>query len=160
MAFAFAYGRMGETLTPQAVSALLGATGFVAIYFMPSLKYPANPPSVGDPETLGTRTALYFIMIAISFAALVGSLTLKRLFVPRFGEWNANILAAGCYIVVMAVTGLLLPTVNEVPDHFPAVVLWKFRIASIGAQCIMWATLGLLFGALTQRALAKGRLRT
>jgi predicted cobalt transporter CbtA len=39
------------------------------------------------------------------------------------------------------------------------VILWKFRIASIGAQFIMWATLGLLFGALTQRAVANGGLR-
>ena len=44
------------------------------------------------------------------------------------------------------------PAVNEVPEQFPAVVLWNFRIASIGAQLIMWATLGLLFGALSQRA--------
>jgi predicted cobalt transporter CbtA len=52
----------------------------------------------------------------------------------------------------VAIAGLLLPAVNEVPAQFPAVVLWKFRVASIGAQFIMWATLGLLFGAWTQRA--------
>ena len=49
---------------------------------------------------------------------------------------------------------------NEVPDGFPAVVLWGFRMAAFGAQLIMWATLGLLFGALTQRAQAAGRLST
>src|SRR5579864_3955824 len=49
LAFAFAYGRVAGALTPQAVSLLLAATGFVAIYLVPSLKYPANPPSVGDP---------------------------------------------------------------------------------------------------------------
>ena len=59
---------------------------------------------------------------------------------------------AACYIVFVAIAGLLLPAVNEVPEQFPAVVLWNFRIASIGAQLIMWATLGLLFGALSQRA--------
>jgi predicted cobalt transporter CbtA len=47
---------------------------------------------------------------------------------------------------------LLLPGVNEVPTQFPATLLWNFRMASIGAQLIMWATLGLLFGALSQRA--------
>jgi Probable cobalt transporter subunit (CbtA) len=152
LAFAFAFGRIPGALTPQAVSALLAAAGFVAIYLVPNLKYPANPPSVGDPETIGTRTALYFSMIAISIAAMIGSVTLKRLFVARLGEWNANVAVAACYIVVVAVTALLLPMVNEVPDEFPAVVLWKFRIASLGAQFIMWATLGLLFGALTQAA--------
>ena len=76
------------------------------------------------------------------------------------GEWNANLTVAACYIVIVAVAALLLPAVNEVPDEFPAVVLWKFRIASLGAQFIMWATLGLLFGALTQRAANDGRLPT
>ena len=156
LAFAFAYRRVPGALTPQGVSALLAATGFVAIYLVPNLKYPANPPSVGDPETIGIRTALYFIMIAISLAAMVGSVALKRLFVTRFGEWNAFLIVAACYIVLVALAGLLLPVVNEVPDQFPAVVLWKFRIASLGAQFIMWATMGLLFGALTQRALTLG----
>jgi predicted cobalt transporter CbtA len=152
LAFAFAYERLPSSLTAQGVSALLAATGFVAIYLVPNLKYPANPPSVGDPETIGIRTALYFSMIAISLAAMVGAITFKRLFVPRLGEWNANLIAAACYIVVVVIASLLLPTVNEVPEQFPAVVLWKFRIASVGAQFIMWATLGLVFGALTQHA--------
>jgi predicted cobalt transporter CbtA len=99
-------------------------------------------------------------MIAISLAAMVGTATLKRWFVVRLGEWNANLAIAACYIVIVAGAALLLPAVNEVPDEFPAVVLWKFRIASLGAQFIMWATLGLLFGALTQRAANDGRLRT
>jgi hypothetical protein len=59
---------------------------------------------------------------------------------------------AACYIVLVGIAALLLPAVNEVPGQFPAVVLWNFRIASIGGQLIMWATLGLLFGALSQRA--------
>jgi hypothetical protein len=125
LAFAFAYGRMPGALTPQALSALLAATGFIAIYLVPNLKYPSNPPSVGDPETIGARTALYFVVIAISLAAMIGSARLKRLFVGRAGEWNANLIAAASYIVVVAIASLLLPTVNEVPEEFPAVVLWK-----------------------------------
>jgi predicted cobalt transporter CbtA len=152
LAFAFAYGRTASALTPQALAAVIALMGFVAIYLVPNLKYPANPPAVGEPETIGARTALYFIMIAISLAAMIVSLTVKRLFVVRFGEWGANLLVAGCYIVLVGIAGLLLPSVNEVPEHFPATVLWNFRVASIGAQLIMWAALGLLFGALSQRA--------
>jgi predicted cobalt transporter CbtA len=152
LAYAFAYGRTSTAFTPQALSAVIAATGFVAIYLVPNLKYPANPPSVGEPETIGVRTALYFVMIAISLAAMIASLAAKRLFVSRFGEWNSNLLVAALYIVLVGIAGLLLPAVNEVPDQFPAVVLWNFRIASIGAQLIMWATLGLFFGALSQRA--------
>jgi predicted cobalt transporter CbtA len=122
------------------------------------LKYPANPPSVGNPETIGIRTALYFIMIALSVAAMVVATALKRLIVPRFGEWNATLLAAAGYLILVAVAGFLLPPINEVPDAFPAVVLWKFRVASIGAQLIMWGTLGVLFGSLTERAFSSVQL--
>jgi predicted cobalt transporter CbtA len=128
--------------------------GFIAIYLIPNLKYPANPPSVGKPETIGIRTALYFIMIAISLASVMAAAALKRLLAPQFGEWNAILLAAVGYIVLAAIAGYLLPPINEVPEAFPAVVLWKFRVASMGAQLIMWGTLGVLFGSLTERSLS------
>jgi len=155
LAFAFAYGRVPGALTPQAVSALLAAMCFVAIYLVPNLKYPANPPAVGEPETIGLRTALYFIMIAVSIAAMVGSAALKRPLAARFGDWNANLLVGAGYVMVVAVAGLLMPAVNEVSDQFPAALLWRFRIASIGSQLLMWSAIGLLFGALAQRALAR-----
>jgi predicted cobalt transporter CbtA len=156
LAFAFAYRRVPGAVTPQGVSLLLAAAGFVAVYLVPNLKYPANPPSVGNPETIGIRTALYFIMIAISIAAMIGALSLKRLLARRLGDWNSTLAVVAYYVVIVAIAGLLLPAINEVPELFPAVILWKFRVASIGAQFIMWATLGLLFGALTQRAAANG----
>jgi hypothetical protein len=159
LAYAFAAGRLPGVISPRGISVLLATVGFVSVYLVPNLKYPANPPAVGEPGTIGVRTALYFTMIAISLAAMILAMTMKRLFVARVGEWNSNLLVAGCYIVLVTIAALLLPAVNEVPDHFPADVLWKFRIASIGAQLIIWATLGLLFGALTQRAAALGRVR-
>jgi len=159
LAFAFAYGRMPGELSPQALSALLALIAFIAVYLVPDLKYPANPPSVGDPETIGSRTALYFGMIGISLIAAVGAIVFRRILVVHYGGWNATLMMLAYYIAVMIAAGLVLPAVNEVPDEFPAVVLWKFRIASLGAQFILWATLGLLFGALTQRAFAAGRLQ-
>jgi predicted cobalt transporter CbtA len=159
LAFAFAYRRVPGAVTPQGVSLLLAAAGFVAVYLVPNLKYPANPPSVGNPETIGMRTALYFLMIAISIAAMIGALSLKRLLARRLGDWNSTLAVVAYYVVIVVIAGLLLPAINEVPELFPAVILWKFRIASIGAQFIMWGTLGLLFGALTQRAAANGGLR-
>ena len=160
LAFAFAQGRMPGELSPRALAALLALIGFVAIYLVPNLKYPANPPSVGNPDTIGTRTALYFGMIGISLIAIVGAVNFRRMLTARYGAWNATLVVAGYYLIVMVVAALLLPTVNEVPDEFPAVVLWKFRVASLGAQVILWATLGLLFGGLTQRAYVHSRAAT
>jgi len=45
----------------------------VALYIVPNLKYPANPPSVGEPETIGMRTGFYFLMMLISIAAMVAA---------------------------------------------------------------------------------------
>lgn len=151
LAFALAYGRMGP-LGPRATSAMLAGMGLFAVYVVPNLKYPANPPSVGDPETIGMRTYLYFAMILISLAAMVGAAMLRRRLVPRWGAWDAAVIAGATYFVVVLVVALLLPQVDEVPEGFPASVLWQFRVASLGAQLIMWGTLGLVFGALTERA--------
>jgi predicted cobalt transporter CbtA len=52
------------------------------------------------------------------------------------------------------VVARILPGINEVPDAFPAVVLWQFRVASFGMQLIMWATIGLAFGVLAERGLS------
>jgi hypothetical protein len=158
LAFAYAYGRMPGLLTPQAVSLMLAAACFVAIYAVPNLKYPANPPSIGDPATIKIRTALYFGMIAISIAAMIGAFAFRRLLVERFGDWNATFIVAAYYLVIVVIAGFLLPAVNEVPAEFPAVVLWKFRMASLGAQFIMWTTLGVFFGAATERAFVRGKV--
>jgi predicted cobalt transporter CbtA len=145
--------RRAITLRPRAVSALLAASGFIAVYVVPNLKYPANPPAVGDPDTIRQRTALYFIMLAFSVAAMVGAAVLRKRLAPRQGEWNAALIATGGYLIAVIVVAAILPGINEVPDSFPAVVLWQFRVASFGMQLLMWATIGLVFGALTERAM-------
>jgi hypothetical protein len=150
--FAFAYGRIGQ-LGPRTTAALLAAAGFVSIVMVPFLKYPANPPAVGSPETIGSRTALFLIMIAISIAALTLAIGLGRRLVARFGGWNAAIVAGAAFVAIIAVAELALPDVNEVPAQFSADVLWRFRMASLGMHVIMWTTLGLLFGALSTRVL-------
>src|SRR5580704_8379111 len=151
LVFALAYRRMGD-FGPRTTAALLAVSGIVCVYIAPNLKYPANPPSVGDPDTIGIRTGLYFAMIAISLAAMIAAWMLRNRLVPRYGGWNAALIAAAAYLIVVIAVAFALPDVNEVPDDFPAVVLWQFRMASLGAQAIMWTTIGLGFGALTERA--------
>ncbi len=153
LAFALVYGRMGD-FDARTASAVLAVVGLIAVYIVPNLKYPANPPSVGDPATIGMRTGLYFSMIAISLAAMIAAGMLRLKLLVRHGPWNAFLMAAGVYLLVVIVVGLALPAINEVPAEFPAVVLWRFRIASLGAQLIMWGTLGLVFGAVTERTTA------
>jgi len=153
LVFAVANGRAAQ-LGPRGVSALLAAAGFVCVYLVPNLKYPANPPSVGVPETIGYRTALYFSMMAISVAAMVVALILRSRLATRGRAWNAALTSAAFYLVVVVAAAVILPGINEVPESFPATVLWQFRVASYGMQAVMWTTFGLLFGVLAERALS------
>ncbi|MEI9922185.1 MAG: CbtA family protein [Bradyrhizobium sp.] len=151
LVFALTYRRMGD-FDARTTAALLAICGIIAVYFVPILKYPANPPAVGNPATLAMRTATYFAMIAISLAAMIAAWMLRNRLVQRVGNWNAALIAAAAYFIVVIGVALALPEVSEVPEEFPAAVLWQFRIASAGAQLIMWTTIGLAFGALTERA--------
>jgi hypothetical protein len=82
----------------------------------------------------------------------IAAAVLRRRLAARHGGWNAAFIAAGTYLVAVIVVAPILPGINEVPDTFSAIVLWQFRIAGFGMQ-LMWATIGLVFGALTERAL-------
>jgi predicted cobalt transporter CbtA len=153
LVFSYAYGRLGS-LGPRGTSALIALLGFLAVIVVPSLKYPANPPSVGNPETIAYRTELFFIMIVISVAAMVAAVGLAQRLWNQLGAWNATIVAGIAFLVVFALVKAALPDINEVPEKFSAVVLWQFRVASLGIQLTLWAAIGLLFGAVVERQLA------
>jgi Probable cobalt transporter subunit (CbtA) len=154
LVFAYVQGRF-SSLQPRTTAALLALAAFVGLVLIPGLKYPANPPAVGDPETIGSRTALFFAMLVISVAALTFAISLVRRFVKHYGAWNAALIGAAAYVLIVAIGGFILPAVNEVPEHFSAVVLWNFRIASLGLQVVLWTTIGVVFGLLAQRAVPK-----
>jgi hypothetical protein len=80
----------------------------------------------------------------------------------QLGAWNATLVGAAVFLVVAVIFALVMPPLDEVPEGFPAVVLWQFRMASLGAQAIMWTVLGLGFGAWVERDFARsaqGRLQ-
>jgi predicted cobalt transporter CbtA len=167
LVFAIAYGRLGP-LTARGTAALLGLLGFVGVSLVPMLKYPANPPSIGNADTIGRRTALYLVMMVTSVAAMVIAVVVRKRLVYRFGEWNATLLVGLGYAAAMVLCYVLLPGINEVPQQairgvvsavtdahvtFPPTVLWRFRVASLGIQALLWTTIAISFGVLAQRQL-------
>lgn len=161
LAFAICYGRIGDW-SPRVTAAVVALSGFLAVYAVPILKYPANPPSIGNPDTIGLRTAIYFGMILLSLGAMIAAWSVRNRLLEH-GAWNATLIAAAVYLVAVVIFAIAMPPLNEVPEGFPAVVLWQFRMASLGAQAIMWTVLGLGFGAWIERDFAQakqGRLQT
>ena len=152
LVFAYAYGRVARS-SPRATAAMLAALGFASLILVPQIKYPANPPSIGQPETIAARTALYFTMIALSVIAAVAATSTARQLAGRIGGWNSAIVGGAAYLVVVAMAIFILPPVNEVPPNFSASTLWNFRLASLGIEAVLWTALGLIFGALAERQL-------
>ena len=146
----FAYGRLG-IFQPRTLSILIAALGFVAIVLVPTLKYPANPPSVGNPKSIGIRTSAFFLMIGCSVAAMVLALQVGRRVVRRLRVWNGWLLATALFLLITSIVAAALPVVDEVPAGFPVTLMWKFRVASLGMQTVIWATLGVFLGWLTER---------
>jgi len=167
LVFTAAYGRL-RPLGARGTAALLGVLGFAAVYLAPFLKYPANPPAVGDPDTIQYRTYAYLAMMLVSVVAMVIAVMWQQRLAQRIGTLDATLLAGGAYLVVIALCYLVLPTINEVPQEalpglleavtdadvtFPPAVLWAFRISSLGLQVVIWTTTALVFGVLAQRQL-------
>lgn len=159
LVFAYAYQRLGR-LSPRGTAALLALGAFIAVVVVPFVKYPATPPAVGNPETIGARTELFFVMIVVSLAAAVASISLAQRLWAKYGAWNASIIAGLAFLAVVAVAQYALPTVNEVPENFSADLLWRFRTASLGIHVILWTVIGLGFGVLAERSLASRNVRS
>jgi hypothetical protein len=150
-AVAYALAARRTDLAPRRLALLVAGLGCLALYLLPFLKYPANPPSIGDPDTIRERGFLYLAMVAISAAAVIGAVL-----AARRAAWLAAAAVVGVAIAA-------LPGVHETPGPlrdasgaivypgFPADTLFQFRLYSVLAQLILWGTLGLAFGALLER---------
>jgi predicted cobalt transporter CbtA len=128
----------------------LAAAGFVGIVVVPFLKYPPNPPAVGDPDTITRRTVTYLLTLVIGLLAVWAGVALSR-WAARYGDVAR--LAGGVAGLVGTVVAayLILPGINEVPESFPATLLWQFRFASLGTQTTLWLLLGFGYAVAVQR---------
>jgi predicted cobalt transporter CbtA len=164
LVFAAVYGRIGKA-RPRITAGALAIAAFVVIILMPFLKYPSNPPAVGNDDTISYRTEIYFAMMAISIGAALAALRVGRDSVKRFGAFDGALIAVAVYLVLSVIGMLLMPGLNEIPKGFDPDVLWDFRVATLGTHVVLYTTLGLGFGAVAQRWLsqaapAAGRYRT
>lgn len=144
--------------TPSDSYAALGlaAAGYVGIVLVPFLKYPPNPPAVGDPETITQRTVTYLLTLVLGLLAIWAGVAASR-WSARFGSapWIRIATGAAAFLVTVVAAYLILPAINEVPGSFPATLLWKFRLASLGTQTALWLLLGLGYAAAIDRRTGK-----
>lgn len=112
------------------------------LFLMPALKYPANPPAVGDPETIYYRQSLYVAFLVISgFSALglaflyrkMGALNIKKAIIPV------------AYAAIISGAYLAMPA-NPDPINAPMDLVMGFRITSAITISMFWGLLGVIFG--------------
>lgn len=154
--FAAVYGAVRHRLpgrTDFARVMLLAAVGFGVLALLPALKIPANPPAVGDPATVDTRTAIYGgtllcgVVGVMLVAALVSWLRSRGTGIPTTAV--AATLAIG---VLLAMVLVFVPdNPDTIAADVPAAVVWDFRLASLGQLAVLWAGIGLAGGWLLDR---------
>jgi putative cobalt transporter subunit CbtA len=120
-----------------------------SVALFPFLKYPANPPGVGEPDTVGYRQALYVGFIALSVIGTALAVGLFRLLHRPSGATVAGgrrgLWIAVFYLIYAAVIYAVLPA-NPDPIEMPAELIWTFRVISFGGLMLFWGILGGMFG--------------
>lgn len=150
--FGLAYRVLPARVEPWRRSLTLALGAFLALVLVPQLRYPANPPGVGDPGTVSTRTSSYLLAVALGVAVVAGACAalraLDRAGVPRpVGQLSV----AAAVVLLVGAAYALLPDSGD-PVDVPATLLWDFRTRSLGLQALLYAVLGAGFGLLSLRA--------
>lgn len=118
----------------------LAAIMWLVIWFIPFLKYPANPPTVGDPETVVLRSILYLSFIAISGFGVVGFYQLYKKLQSR-----KKIIAFVGYVIFMGIVFVLMPP-NPDKISAPMDLVNGFRAMSVIAVSIFWVSVAAILG--------------
>ncbi len=119
---------------------VLAGMMWFTLFVIPFLKYPANPPTVGDPETIVLRSVLYLSFIAISGFGVVAFYKLSKKF-PN----NRKYLALIAYGVFISIVFFTMP---ENPDDVtaPMDLVNEFRIMSFLGVTSFWISIGVILG--------------
>jgi len=123
-----------------AKSVILAGVMWITIYIIPFLKYPANPPTVGDGETVMLRAILYVSFIVLSgigvviFYKLSCKLQNNKKYFGLFG-----------YVIFITILFFVMP---ENPDEItaPMNLVNEFRLMSVLGVSSFWLSVGLILG--------------
>lgn len=127
-----------------------GSILFGSLTVAPWLKYPPNPPAVGNPETLDRRQALYVSLVALSLALGLAGAALSS----RLRRWPEHLRVTAVILAVGIPFALALAVLPPAPDRVdaPATLIWRFRLASLGGSALLWAVLSVGVGVLASEA--------
>lgn len=153
--FAIAFLLVSRRAVPRSAwhrSLALGGSLFAALYAIPFLRYPANPPGVADPATIDSRTVGYLLAIALATLWVWGAWRLALSLRHRGVTESARQVCVATMIVALVVLEHIALPDSADPVSVPAGLLWDFRLTAVATQLLLWALVAGLFGLLTERA--------
>ena len=118
VAYLVLHGRF--RIRPRNLAWMIAGFGFLGVYLLPFVKYPANPPAIGHTFTITTRGQLYLSVVACSLILLGLAACLACKLAPRFGLLGAVLTAAVAFLVVYGVVIGLLPALGDLPGNVAA----------------------------------------
>ncbi|MEU8897715.1 CbtA family protein [Nocardia sp. NPDC048505] len=145
------FARRHTALAGPVFAIALALGGWAAIVAVPFFKYPANPPAVGDPETINDRTWLWVAAVVLGLVAVGAGAFVYKLLRTQLNSVRL-IGGVAAFVLIVAIGYIALPGVDEVKADFPPSLLWQFRVSSLAVSATLWACLGLVFAALTEFA--------
>lgn len=130
----------------------LAAVAFGCVALVPALKYPANPPAVGDPDTVGQRTLQWLVLVALSLVLAWALTNASGSLRERLDDPTRVLAVTALTIVSYGFLLVVLPgTAVDIDRRVPAGLVWDFRIRSLGGVALLWAGLGVGVGWLLTR---------
>jgi predicted cobalt transporter CbtA len=147
--FVFARNKLPGKNNKQKAIFLAGIMWFV-LFLMVALKYPANPPAVGDPESIYYREILYVAYIMISGFAALGMAVIWI----RINMNSKRIIIPLIYAAIMVTAFVLMPS-NPDKIEISMDLIQTFRILSAITIGVFWGILGITFGSLWDKFLSK-----
>ncbi|MDP6857541.1 MAG: CbtA family protein [Candidatus Nitrosopelagicus sp.] len=124
---------------------ILAGLMWFTLFVIPFLKYPANPPTVGDGETVVLRGILYLTLIAISGLMAIGFYQIFK----RLKNKNRVLPIIG-YSMLMCIVFFIMP---DNPDKISTSMelINGFRAVAFLTNTVFWFTLALLLGIFWQK---------
>lgn len=128
----------------------LGGAAWFAVYLVPFVRYPANPPGVGDPGTIDARTRAYLAALGIGVIGALAALRLAQDLRRRGTLASRRQLAVVAVLLATLALPFALPADTDALD-VPAGLLWQFRLLAFATSTLLWAGIAVTFGLLVER---------
>jgi predicted cobalt transporter CbtA len=133
----------------------LAAVLWFVLYFVIAIKYPANPPAVGDTETIYYRQGLYAAYLAISGIAALGLAIV----------WNRIRIKSKIIILPLVYAGIMITAYVGLPPNPDSIsismdLIYTFRIFTAISIGMFWGILGIIFGSLWDKFLSREQTMT